>query len=186
VELDQYDGITPLISEAAIQQAVSELAAKISTDYQNRQLTLLGVLSGSIVLVADLMRRITMPHQLGLIQASSYRGAATEPGELALDLSSLPDPTGRDILLVDDILDTGRTMQRIIDELSRRGASSVRCAVLLWKRARTSVSLTPDYFCFEIPDEFVVGYGMDYDGEYRHLPFIGTLHRDGPITRPSA
>jgi hypoxanthine phosphoribosyltransferase len=173
-----------LIAEEEIRQVVGQIGRRISEDYRDRQLTLLGVLTGSIILVADLMRQITLPHKLGLLQASSYRGTATEPGQLTLNLDLLPNITGRDVLLVDDILDTGRTMQRLMDEVQERGAASVRCAVLLWKKCRTVTDLRPDYFGFEIPDEFVVGYGLDYDDEFRHLPFIGVIGgpmQDGPV-----
>lgn len=167
--------VTELISVEQIREAVNELGRKISGDYAGRPLTILGVLSGSLMLVADLMRRIELPHQVGLLQASSYRGAATDPGALRLNTDFLPPLAGRDILLVDDILDTGRTLQRLLDCVQQTNPSSVRTAVLLWKRARTVVPIQPDYVCFEIPDEFVVGYGLDFNGEYRHLPYIGVI-----------
>lgn len=164
-----------LISAEEIDAAVRELAARISADYAGRPLTIIGVLSGSIMLVADLMRSITLPHKLGLLQASSYRGAQTLPERLRTNLEFLPDVAGRDILLVDDILDTGRTLTTLIDDLRRRDAHSVRSAVLLWKKERTLEDVRPDYHCFEIPDRFVVGYGLDFNDEYRHLPYIGVL-----------
>jgi len=167
-----------IISEAAIRGTVADLGRQISADYYDKPLTLLGVLTGSIIFVADLMRQINLPHKLGLLQASSYRGSETSPGPLTLNLDLMPDVQGRDVLLVDDILDTGRTMQRLMQEIGNRGATSVRCAVLLWKRSRTVVDLQPDYFGFEIPDEFVVGFGLDFDDDYRHLPYIGVLESE--------
>lgn len=167
--------VRTLITEEQIERGVDELARRISCDYAGRPLTLLGVLTGSIILVADLMRRISLPHKLGLLQASSYRERATEPGRLRVNLDFLPDVAGRDVLLVDDILDTGGTMARLMDEIRSRDAASVRCAVLLWKQARTVAPLEPDYYCFDIPDEFVVGYGLDFNDEYRHLRYIGVL-----------
>jgi len=167
-----------IISEAAIRRTVADLGRRISADYYDKPLTLLGVLTGSIIFVADLMRQINLPHKLGLLQASSYRGSETTPGSLTLNLDLMPDVHGRDVLLVDDILDTGRTMQRLMEEIRNRGATSVRCAVLLWKRSRTVVDLQPDYFGFEIPDEFVVGFGLDFDDDYRHLPYIGVLESE--------
>lgn len=167
--------IRPLISAEAIEAAVRTLGEQVSRDYQGRPLTLLGVLTGSLMLTADLMRRIEIPHQLGLLQASSYRGAATQPGELRINAEFLPDVADRDVLLVDDILDTGRTLVRLIELLGTLRPRSIRTAVLLWKRPRTVVELQPDYVCFEIPDEFVVGYGLDYAGEFRHLPYIGVI-----------
>jgi hypoxanthine phosphoribosyltransferase len=170
--------IRELISSAAIQTAVADLGRRITLDYAERPLTVLGVLTGSIVLVTDLMRRIERPLQLGLLQASSYRGKATTPGELRINADFLPDLRGRDVLLVDDILDTGRTLDAIVRHVQSLGPSRVRTAVLLWKRVRTQVELQPDYVCFEIPDEFVVGYGLDFNDEYRQLPYIGVLEAE--------
>jgi hypoxanthine phosphoribosyltransferase len=167
--------IEPLLSAAAIRDRVCELGQRISEEYAGRELTILGVLTGSLVFVADLMRAIPIPHRLGLLRASSYRGTTTSPGELTVELALLPDVRDRDILLVDDILDTGRTLSAIVQKLHELRARSVRSAVLLWKRERTIVDIQPDFVGFEIPDAFVVGYGLDYDDRYRHLPYIGTL-----------
>jgi hypoxanthine phosphoribosyltransferase len=164
-----------LIEEHRIAQRVDELAAQISADYAGRPLTLVGVLTGSLVFLADLMRRISVPHKISLLQASSYRGSATFPGGLRLNLDLLPPLDGRHVLLVDDILDTGQTLAALVEELRSRGAASVRSAVLLWKNERTTAPVVPDYVGFEIPDRFVVGYGLDYNDEFRHLPYIGTL-----------
>jgi hypoxanthine phosphoribosyltransferase len=167
--------VRPLLSADDIARAVSELGRRISDDYRGRPLTILGVLTGSLMLVADLMRRIEAPHQLGLLQASSYRGNATTPGELRINTDHLPSLAGRDVLLIDDILDTGRTLSALVARVSSLGPCRVRTAVLLWKKSRTVVDLRPDYVGFEIPDEFVVGYGLDHNGEYRHLPYIGVI-----------
>ncbi len=167
--------VRELISANTIEQAVLQLGGQISVDYTGRPLTVLAVLSGSIMLVADLMRQITVPHQLGVVQASSYRGTATVPEALHVNLDFLPDLRERDVLLVDDIFDTGRTLAALIDALKERQPASLKSAVLLWKTARRTVSIAPDYYCFTIPDEFVVGYGLDYNGGYRHLPYIGVL-----------
>ncbi|MEW4488214.1 hypoxanthine phosphoribosyltransferase [Thalassoglobus sp. JC818] len=164
-----------LISESEIHAAVERLGHQISDDFVDSELTVLGILTGSIVLVTDLMRRIAVRHQLGLIQASSYRGETTHPGELIINLDTLPEIRGRDVLIVDDIFDTGRTMTKVQRELERFQPRRIRSAVLLWKKSRTEGPVRPDYHCFEIPDEFVVGYGLDYNGEYRHLPYIGVL-----------
>lgn len=170
--------VRTLISQQEIAAAVSKLGSRITEDFQGQDLTVLGVLTGSIVLVTDLMRQIELPHQLGLVQASSYRGTATSPGELRINLDFLPEIRGRDILLVDDIFDTGRTLSTIIAQLSKYEPRSIKSAVLLWKKVRTVVDAVPDYFCFEIPDEFVVGYGLDFDGHYRHLPYIGVVESE--------
>jgi hypoxanthine phosphoribosyltransferase len=167
--------VRPLISAADIAAQVASLGQRISDDYQSRPLTILGVLSGSLMFVADLMRQIQIPHQLGLLQASSYRGEATSPSELILNLAFLPTIQGRHILLVDDILDTGRTLHALCGAIAQMPVASVETAVLLWKKSRTVAPVVPTYLGFEIPDEFVVGYGLDYDGEYRHLPYIGVV-----------
>jgi hypoxanthine phosphoribosyltransferase len=167
--------IRELISAATIDSAVTALGEKLSTEYHERPLTVLAVLSGSIMLVADLMRRISVPHQLGVLQASSYRGTATTPGQLHVRADGLPDLSDRDVLLVDDIFDTGRTLEGIVAALHVQRPRSVRSAVLLWKQSRRVVELVPDFYCFSIPDAFVVGYGLDYNGQYRHLPYIGVI-----------
>lgn len=173
-----------LISEDDIQTAVAELGARISVAYRGRPLTVLGVLTGSLVLLADLIRRIEIPHRVGVLQASSYRGGATQPGELLINPAFAPDLSGRDVLMVDDIYDTGRTLERLLAHLRGQQPASVRSAVLLWKEGRQQVAVTPDDYCFRIPDVFVVGYGLDYNDDYRHLPFIGALEgSESPLPR---
>jgi hypoxanthine phosphoribosyltransferase len=164
-----------LIAEDEIARRVEELASRISADYAGRPLTLVGVLTGSLVFLADLMRRIDVPHQISLLQASSYRGTATSPEQLRLNLDLLPPLVGRDVLLVDDILDTGQTLSALVEEMRLRDAATVQTAVLLWKKDRTTAPIVPEYVGFEIPDQFVVGYGLDYNGDYRHLPFVGVI-----------
>lgn len=162
-----------LITEDEIARRVRELGTAISADYAGRPLTVLGVLTGSIILLADLIRATSVPLRVALISASSYGGTRTTPGELQINSSLLPDLRGRDVLVLDDIFDTGRTMQGLLQALQASSPASVRTAVLLWKSERTEVSFVPDYYGFQIPDEFVVGYGLDYDDEFRQLPYIG-------------
>ncbi|QDT52598.1 Hypoxanthine phosphoribosyltransferase [Caulifigura coniformis] len=164
-----------LISEAEIEASVIQLGRRISDEYRGKPLTVIGILTGSIMLVTDLMRRIDVPHKLGLVAASSYRGDATVAGALKVDLSELPDLAGRHVLVIDDIFDTGRTMSSIVERVKEFAPLSVKSVVLLWKKSRMEVAIGPDYFAFEIPDEFVVGYGLDLDDEYRHLPYIGVV-----------
>lgn len=162
-----------LIPADTIARRVRELGAEISRDFADRTpLMVVGVLHGSVVLVADLMRTITIPLQLGFVRASSYRGAVTAPSELKTELQDLPDLGGRHLLLVDDIFDTGRTLTRLCAELEQAQPASIRTAVLLWKTSRREVDRVPDYYGFQIPDRFVVGYGLDYNDDYRHLPDI--------------
>jgi hypoxanthine phosphoribosyltransferase len=164
-----------LIPADRIHQRVEELAAQIAQDYQGRPVLFIGVLTGCLIFLADLVRRLDLPLRIHLVQASSYRGETTTPGQLLLRLDTLPSLIGRDILVVDDILDTGQTLSQLVDELKHRGAESVRICVLLRKLGRQEVVLEPDYTGFEIPDAFVVGYGLDYNDEFRHLPHIAIL-----------
>lgn len=165
----------PLLNQAEIQGRVQALGERLSLEYADRPLMVLGVLTGSVVFVADVIRHIRVPLQVGFVRASSYRGRTTHGGALELELDLLPEVSGRDVLVVDDIFDTGRTLSALCDVLRERRPASLKSAVLLSKLGRAEVEFRPDYCCFGIPDEFVVGYGLDYDGEYRHLPYIAAL-----------
>jgi hypoxanthine phosphoribosyltransferase len=167
-----------LIPEDKIRERVDLVAAQIAAAYKGQPLTIVGVLTGSLVFLADLIRRLNLPLRIALVQASSYRGATTTPGELHVQAELLPDLKGRHILLIDDILDTGKTLKHMVEHLRGLGTASVRTAVLLRKEGRQEVVIEPDFVGFTIPNEFVVGYGLDYDDEYRNLPFIAVL--DGP------
>lgn len=165
-----------LITADQIRNRVDELAADIRATYDGKPVTVVGILTGSLVFLADLIRQLDLPLQIGLIQASSYRGTATSPGELVVRDELLPDVRGRHLLLLDDILDTGQTASRLVEHLTaNRGAADVRTCVLLRKIGRQRVPFEPDFCGFTIPDRFVVGYGLDFNDEYRHLPFIGVL-----------
>ncbi len=164
-----------LISEQTIKSRIDELAKEIMNDYRGNPLTVVAILTGSLVFLADLIRRLELPLRIALVQASSYRGKTTVPGTLHVQADLLPDLRDRHILILDDILDTGRTLSHMKEEISEQGASSVRTAVLLRKKGRQVIPMEPDYCGFEIPDHFVVGYGLDYNDEYRNLPFIGIL-----------
>jgi hypoxanthine phosphoribosyltransferase len=164
-----------LITADQIRARVDELAAEVRTGFADRPFTAVGILTGSLVFLADLIRRIDLPHQIGLISASSYRGTATTPAQLVIRDELLPDVTGRHLLLLDDILDTGQTITKLVAHLRGKGAATVRTCVLLRKVGRQQVPFEPDYCGFTIPDKFVIGYGLDFNDEYRHLPFIGVL-----------
>jgi hypoxanthine phosphoribosyltransferase len=175
-----------VLTAAEIAAEVDRLGTRITAEFAGRPLTVLGVLTGSLVFLADLIRRIDLPLRVGLLQASSYRGPVTSPGELVVHEAPLPDVRGRHVLLVDDIFDTGRTLETVVRLVESRGPAAVRTAVLLRKRGRQVVEYEPDFHCFEIPDEFVVGYGLDYGDEYRHLPDLvaleaGDLSHDQPV-----
>jgi hypoxanthine phosphoribosyltransferase len=164
-----------LIPAERIQHRVIELGRQIAADYHGRPVTIVGVLTGCLIFLADLVRQMDLPLRIGLIQASSYRGEATTPGELRVGPELAPDVKGRHVLLLDDILDTGQTMSRLVRHFRDLGAASVAVVVLLRKRDRLRVPLEPEYVGFDIPDAFVVGYGLDYNDEHRHLPYIAVL-----------
>ena len=167
-----------LITTEQIQHRVTELAQEIGPAYRDRPLTIVGVLTGSLMFLADLVRRLEIPLRIALIQASSYRGKATNPGELNVGSEILADVRGRHVLLLDDILDTGQTLSHLVRMLQVQGALSVKVAVLLRKAGRQVHAVGVDYVGFEIPDEFVVGYCLDFNDEHRQLPYIAVLPRE--------
>jgi len=174
-----------LLSKEDLHDGVMRMADEIAACYENRQLTIVGVLTGSVVLMADLIRAIDLPMRVGVLQASSYRGATTTRGELAINSELMLDISDRDVLLVDDIFDTGHTLVRTLEKMREFGPNSIRSAVLLRKNGRQEIEYTPDFVGFDIPDEFVVGYGLDYEDMYRNLPYLGALEPDD-ITRHKA
>ena len=165
-----------LISEEEIQAKVIELGARITADYAGLELTLVSVLKGSLPFMADLMRAIKIPVQIDLMEVSSYGGAATESSGLVRilkDLSSSID--GRHVLIVEDIIDTGLTLNYLLRYLRGKNPATLRICTLLDKPARRLVEIPIDYLGFEIPDQFVIGYGLDYGERYRNLRFVGVL-----------
>ena len=163
-----------LISQQRIENGVREMARLVNQTYEHRPVTIIGIMTGSIVLLADIIRLLEMPLRVGVIQTSSYRDGTTA-GKLVINDSMMPDIRNRDVLLVDDIFDTGHTLARVIERIRDLGPTSVRSAVLLSKTGKQQVNIEPDFSMFDIPDEFVVGYGLDYRDEYRNLPYIATL-----------
>jgi hypoxanthine phosphoribosyltransferase len=170
--------VHPLIDEHQIRERLLSMGRQIETDYRDKPLTIVAVLTGSLIALADLVRQIKIPLRIALLQASSYRGATTTATTLVVNEAFAPDVVGRDVLLLDDILDTGQTLSALVQHLEDRGANSVRTAVLLRKVGRQTVPIEPDYCGFVIPDAFVVGYGLDFNDEFRHLPYVGVLHPD--------
>jgi hypoxanthine phosphoribosyltransferase len=164
-----------LLSKEELHDGVMRMAEQVLACYKDRQLTIVGVLTGSVVLMADLIRLIDLPMRVGVLQASSYRGATTTRGELVINSELMLDISGRDVLLVDDIFDTGHTLARVVQKMHDFEPTSIRSAVLLRKHGRQEVKYEPDFVAFEIPDEFVVGYGLDYEDMYRNLPYLAAL-----------
>jgi len=167
-----------LFDEATIHRRLDELAAKISHDYRGHELTVIAILNGSVILVADLLRRIPLPLKLDCLSVASYHGGVKPGGNLVFRQVSLPDVAGRHVLILDDILDSGVTLAGIREKLEAAGPLSVRICVLLEKKKTRIRAVEPDYVGFEIADEFVVGYGLDYMERYRNLPCIGVLRKD--------
>ena len=167
-----------LISEQELDSIVSRLADEISRDYSasDKKLVLLCILKGSIVFMGDLMKKLTVPVEIDCMRVSSY-GASTESSgniNIALDFVR-PDISSCDILIIEDIIDSGRTLSYLTGYLEHKGAKSVKTCTLLDKPSRRVVDFKPDYKGIDIPDEFVVGYGLDYAERYRALPFVGIL-----------
>ncbi|MEM6655888.1 MAG: hypoxanthine phosphoribosyltransferase [Planctomycetota bacterium] len=164
-----------LLSKEELHDGVARMAQEIGATYADGQLTIVGVLTGSLVLVADLIRLLDLPMRVGVIEASSYRGATTTRGELTINSELMIDIGDRDVLLVDDIFDTGHTLVKVVEKMKEFGPRSIRSAVLLRKQGRQEVESQPDFVAFNIPDEFVVGYGLDYEDLYRNLPHLAAL-----------
>ena len=164
-----------LIPADEIRERIDLMAIEIVRAYDGRAVTVIGILNGCLIFMADLIRRIDLPLRVAFLTASSYRGPTTAPGKLLIHDELLPDLAGRHVLLLDDILDTGKTLTRIVSHLLDKGVESVKVAVLLRKLGRQEVPFEPDFVGFAIPDKFAIGYGLDYNDEYRHLPFIGVL-----------
>ena len=163
-----------LIGETEIATRVHELAANIERDFADRDLLVVALLTGTVPFLADLIRHITLPLRLDFIGVSSY-GNNTAPGELVFTKELRLEAQNRDVLLVDDILDTGKTLRAVIDKLNALKPRSLKTCVLLEKKSRRAEMITADYVGFDVPDAFVVGYGLDYAERYRNLPFIGIL-----------
>src|SRR3954471_15467391 len=165
-----------LLTEEQISTRVAELGARITADYQGQRLTLVSVLKGSLPFMADLMRAIDLPLRIDLMEVSSYGGATTESSGLVRILKDLSASiAGEDVLIVEDIIDTGLTLNYLIRYLRGKNPATLRICTLLDKPARRLVEIPVDYIGFEIPDQFVIGYGLDYGEVYRNLRFVGVL-----------
>ncbi len=163
-----------LITDAQIARRVRGLSREIERDFKGREMVVVSLLSGTVMFLADLIRHLSLPLRLDFIGVSSY-GEGTTSGKLIFTKELRLDVRGRDVLLVDDILDTGRTMKRVLAKLRKLGPRRIQTCVLLDKPSRRVERVQADYVGFEIPDLFVIGYGLDYAERYRNLPFVGVL-----------
>ncbi|MFD1716402.1 hypoxanthine phosphoribosyltransferase [Georgenia deserti] len=164
-----------LLSQEQIDTRLTEMAAEIDADYAGRDVLLVGVLRGAVMVMADLSRKLHSPVQMDWMAVSSY-GSGTKSSGVVRILKDLDtDLTGRDVLIVEDIIDSGLTLSWLVGNLRSRGPASVEIATLLRKPEAAKVAVDVRYVGFDIPPEFVVGYGLDYGEQYRHLPFVGTL-----------
>ncbi|MGD1088294.1 MAG: hypoxanthine phosphoribosyltransferase [Verrucomicrobiota bacterium] len=164
-----------LITEEQIARRIKILAREIERDFRGRETVVVSLLSGTIIFLADLIRHLNLPLRLDFIGISSY-GVGTESGDSVITKELRLDVRGRDVLLVDDILDTGKTMSRVLLKLRSLRPRRIKVCVLLDKPSRRLNDITADYVGFEVPDYFVVGYGLDFAERYRNLPFVGVLH----------
>ena len=167
-----------LVSEGEIERTVKRLADEISRDYaaEDKRLVLVCILKGSIVFTGDLMKRLTVPVEIDCMKVSSYGAGTTSSGSVKIHLDiTRGDISDCDLLVVEDIIDSGCTLSYLTEYLKLKGAKSVKTCTLLDKPSRRKVEFTPDYVGIEIPDEFAVGYGLDYDERFRALPYVGVL-----------
>ena len=164
-----------MFTQEELRSRVAELGASLTREYQGQEPILLCVMKGSLIFTADLMRSINLPCTLESISLSSYRAMATRPGEISMDAPFEVDVTGRDVIVIEDILDTGRTLSFLLKLLKAQNPASLKLVVLLDKPSRREAPVEADLVGFTIPDAFVVGYGLDFDQKYRNLPCIGVL-----------
>ena len=164
-----------LISDVQLARRIKSLAREIERDFKGREMVVVSLLNGTVLMLADLIRHLNLPLRLDFIGVSSY-GLGTESGELVFTKELRLDVRGRDVLLVDDILDTGNTLSRVLPKLRALKPRRIKTCVLLDKPERRQKKVRADYIGFTIPDVFVVGYGLDFAERYRNLPFVGVLH----------
>lgn len=166
-----------LVSEEQLREINKRLGARITEDFKGKNLLVLGILKGCVFFMTDLVRCIDLPMSIDFMSVSSYGSGTESTGRVKITKDIDIDLNGYDILLVEDILDSGRTLKYVTDILKTRGANSIKIVTLLDKPERRVADVTPDYVGCDVPDEFVVGYGLDYDQKYRNLPYIGSLKR---------
>lgn len=161
-----------LLSEEEIQKRIEELGEQLSKEYKDKKLYVISLLKGSFIFTADLVRSISVPVKINFMTTSSYGNSLETSGTVNIITDVQDDLTGYDILVVDDITDSGLTMKHVMEHLKKKNPNSVKCCVLLDKPDRRRVDLQPDYIGFTIPDKFVVGYGLNYGDYYRNIPYV--------------
>ena len=168
--------IKPLFTEEKIQSAINQLADKLNNIYKNEEVYLICVLKGSVMFMVDLSKRLKMPVKMEFIRLSSYGSGTVSTGKVnAVDIT-LPDINGKNVLIIEDIIDTGHTAKFLIDFINLNfKTKSLKFCSLLDKKIKRAVDIDADYYCFEVDDKFLVGYGLDFDGQYRNLPYIGYI-----------
>ncbi len=164
-----------LFTPEALARRVNELADQITQDYAGKSPLIVGTLRGSFVFMADLVRQINLPLTVDFLSASSYGSGTESSGQVKLKLDLADDISGRDVLIIEDIVDSGNTLSKLLPELQKRGPASLKVCALLDKPERRVLPFQANYVGFTIPDAFVVGYGLDFDQHYRQLPYIGVL-----------
>lgn len=167
-----------LFSEEQLRNRVSEVAKQVDERYKDKRPVCVGILKGSIIFYSDFIRHLTMPVTLDFMAVSSYGSGAVSSGKLKIKKDLDNDVKGKDIIIIEDIIDSGFTLANLKELLKERGANSVLIVTLLNKKGRREYDITPDYNCFDIENEFVVGYGLDYAERYRALPYIGILKHE--------
>ena len=171
--LDDIESV--LFSQEDIEEIVSRLGKKISEDYAGKNLLLVSVLKGSVIFMADIMRYITLPARIDFMTVSSYGAETTSKGNVKILKDLDIDPKGYDLLIIEDILDSGKTLRSLMDILILRNPGSVRICTLFDKPDRREANISADYYGAVVPNAFIVGYGLDYNEKYRNLPFVGVL-----------
>lgn len=172
------ESISVMITEDKVDQRINEMAEQISRDYEGKTIHLIGILKGSVLFLSELCKRITVPVTFDFMSVSSYGNDTKSSGVVKIIKDLDEGLEGLDVLVVEDIIDSGRTLSYLLENLSNRKPASLKLATLLDKPERRVTEVNVDYTGFEIPDEFIVGYGLDYAQKYRNLPYIGVIHFD--------
>ena len=172
------ESVRVMISEAEVTKRIEEMGHEISEDYAGKQIHLICILKGGVFFMCELAKRISVPVSMDFMSVGSYGDGTTSSGVVRIVKDLDESLEGKDVLVVEDIVDSGRTLSYLLEMLKDRGPKSVRLCTLLDKPERRVVDVHVDYTCFQIPDEFVVGYGLDYDQRYRNLPYIGVVEFD--------